>query len=95
MVYSKGVRAGKRSIIMGKVIKISPILEIEYFHNKTQILLTTPSNLQISDWIRVFGVFRKSVFIADGFHAISQSESECFYPFRKTIRAFYKEATGE
>ncbi|KAI5190395.1 hypothetical protein NEMIN01_1019 [Nematocida minor] len=95
MVYPKGVPSGKRTIILGKVVRVSPVLEIEYFENKTEILFTKPNKIEAGDYIRVFGLFRNNLFIADSFHKITKRESEHFAVFRKTVRAFYKNNSQE
>lgn len=94
MVYSRSTREGRRTIILGRIVQISPTYEIDHFNSPVEIFFTRPNNLKINNHVRIFGVFRNGIFVADGYHQITQKEFEHFRKFRKIVRNFYKEKSN-
>lgn len=91
MVYSQLEKCQKRCTVIGQVTQIVPDLEIEYKTKRKQVVCTAPIRAKVNDWVRVFGVSKQRVILADALHAVDPSDLFLFSLFRRKIRAFHLE----
>lgn len=93
MVYSQLEKCQKRCTVVGKVTQVVPSLEIEYKTKRKQVVCTEPVRAKINDWVRVFGVSKHRVILADALHTIDPSDVFLFSLFRRRVRTFHLEHT--